>query len=221
VKNLNELSDQEILELSDPQIEKIIQYKMAEEGIKLFKKPIEPEYEEEKEKDLVFWKIDGLSFLFANQEDAVTIAEQLLLKQKNMFTDTWDSSTPKSLETDRDYSGNVRERFHISNVMYYSQERHAEATITVKQNKKAKETYDKLLKEYEEAYEASQYIRDEVWNKVFEIRDKYTNFDRLKNLFSQYLELAEKNEEIAWNFLKKAEIVDEEAENFIKEFLKE
>jgi hypothetical protein len=215
MKMINEMSEQEILKLEDEKAEKMIKYKMAEEGIKLFKKPIEPEYEEEKKKDLTYWRVENVEYLFVNKEDSETISKNLADLEDRMIIIRWGEQ-PKRLVADRDYSGNKREHFGVSSETFYSSEVYEEAQTVEKRNNNAKSIYDKQLEEYEKSFEASQYIRDEVWNRIFEVRNKYSEFERLNNLYTEYLVLSDNNTEIAWKFLKKSEIVTSEAEEYIQ-----
>ena len=61
MKKLNEMTELEILALTDDQIEKIVKYRKAEEGVVLMEKPIEPSYEEEPNKDITLYTSSWLS----------------------------------------------------------------------------------------------------------------------------------------------------------------
>ena len=61
MKKLNEMTELEILALTDDQIEKIVKYRKAEEGVVLMEKPIEPFYEEVRNKDITLYTRSWLS----------------------------------------------------------------------------------------------------------------------------------------------------------------
>lgn len=209
MKKFNELTVDEILALTDEQIEKIIKYRKAEEGIKLLEKPTEPEYEEEMKKDISIYSLKWLEHLvFYNIEDAELLSKSIKNNLKNWFYKNYNWSI-KSVNTLDSYD---RDRFSfvVLEELHFSPEKAEQAKQIEKRNEELRNKYNKLLNEYNAYIEDIQWLIDEVWNKIFEVRRKNQEILRLKNCYSEYLVLANWDEEIATNFLKKAEKVTEE-----------
>ncbi len=75
MKRINELTEQEILNLTTKDVELMIKLKKAEEGVKLFPKPKEPSYFEIKPPDMVLYScvLFGDALVFENIEEANTV----------------------------------------------------------------------------------------------------------------------------------------------------
>jgi len=215
MKTLKDMTDIEILKLSDEQIAQIIKYRKAQEWIRLLEKPIEPEYEETPEKDETYYFCNQMSsFQFTNSEDVEKIIKVI---KENLPTETyfdrysWRKLLSKVSWYERDYA-----EFKIDQKTEYSSAIKEEAEQIESRNNQLKKVYEKELEEYEEYKKDIQWIIDEVWNKVFEVREKYQKLLKLQNDYSQYLVLADNDEKIATSFLQNANTITDEELLIIK-----
>lgn len=78
MKNISEMTEQEIIALSDEDVQKMIKLRMMEEGIKLLDKPKVPELFEIEPADTQYFSIPLLDgFAFTDIEEATKVAEIL------------------------------------------------------------------------------------------------------------------------------------------------
>ena len=92
MKTINELSEVEILALTSEEIEGMIKYKMAEEGVKLLKKPEEPDYHKipDPDKTVFVCPLFGDSLVFENMDEANSVIDVLRgCMSKNRIANDW------------------------------------------------------------------------------------------------------------------------------------
>lgn len=219
MKQITEMTEQEILSLTDEQLENLIKYGMAEEGIKILDRPKEPKYFEVPAGDVIAYKVGGFDKLFIDQKDAQSASEFILSLKKNLREDSYGKHYSLKFLTSDNYGfeniGNVQP------LKFYSRELIEKIEGNYSTNESLKKAYEKSLKEYNENYESAEFIREEIYDRFREVQDKYRNMEHLLNTYTGYLNIAEGNSEIAMNFLKKAYTVDAEAESYIVNNLNE
>lgn len=216
MKTLKNMTELEILALSDSQVEKILKYRKAEEWIALIEKPEEPSYEETPKKDITFYSVSVLDrILFKSSDVAWSIAEFINSKvdEDTYISSYW--SSPKRIASLSSYEKDYANATVLSK-NHYSPELCESAKQIEKRNEEKRKTYESYLEKYEIYVEEIQWLVDEVWDRVFEVRRKYTNLKKLQNDYSEYIILADKNEEIATKFLTKANSLTEEEIKIIK-----
>ncbi len=210
------MSEKEIFNLTDEQVDKIVKFRKAQEGLKLLQKPEEPEYEETMKKDTVFYKVNLLgNLLFKTVEQATAIVSALKGKFDGAYFNSYGSDYPKLLSKSDSYTSREAD-LSISEEAHYSPAVAEAAQSIEKRNREAREKYDELNSEYEKYTEDIQWIIDEVWEKVFEVRRKYEKLARLQTDYSEYLVLANSDAKIATAFLTKANALSEEEIAIIK-----
>jgi len=218
MKYITEMSESEILKLEGEDLEKMVQYKMALEGIKLLEKPSKPKYREVPEPDLELFYCDLLdsSYKFDSEAAVRTLVE--LIESSGVYTTSHEYSVDKDWAKPglaKSY-GNPRT---IQSMKVYSVDQYDVCRSAFKDNAKLEKSYDDKLATYKKAYEEAEWIREEV-NEAY--REAWNNENLRQSMyqkFQQYLLLAENNVDIAMNFLKKAyhdECYDEMIE-YIKE----
>lgn len=217
MRNFEDLNEQEILALTDTDVDRYVRLRMAEEGIRILKAPIEPKYTKLPSPTVPAYHINGLTYPLTHK-DAAERLSAAIKKDAAHFTYTdydYRASDIKYLNPmgSTEGMGSVDER------KYYTQSQAAELQEIARKNKELEDTYKKELLEYRINQEKVTEIRKEVENKVEGVRSKYRNFENLLEHFREYLNLAEGSEEIAWKFLRKAYAVGEEAANYIQEKL--
>lgn len=216
MKQITELSEAEILELTSDQIQKMILFKMAEAGIKILTKPVEPEYAELPKKTVLLYDVSGINFLFtdkalADDEGQALQAAALKMKSSSYVGDGYIHKKVKNLdEFDLKNIGKVTE------VYMYTADDAIQVDEISKANKELKKQYETLLSEFKTNENEADYIRVEIWDRVKHVQDKHNNMADMKYQYDRYLDLSEGNKNIALNFLKKAYSIDEETECYVQ-----
>jgi ribosome-binding protein aMBF1 (putative translation factor) len=210
MKNINEMTDQEVLRLTPEDLQRLIKFRMAEEGIKILPEPTEPTYISLPPKNDLAYKVGGFDFLIRDKETALQVAEFFASLSGKLFKESYNYT-----HYDHKHIEPIEKEFAVSPVEYYTKslaDRIAEDKTT---NDKLKKSYEEQVKEYRENDESAKDIRAEIYNTYRSVVDKYENFELMKERYAEYLKLAEDNETIAMSFLKKAYSIDAECESFI------
>ena len=195
MKEFENLTDEEIMELSDQDIERLIDYRCAKKGIPfLWKKPTEPTGLDVLDKDAEIYKlsVDYLFFLDIAEAQAVL---ELLLKSKivkveyqgTVYKEIDNWSTPR-----------------IQKQSIYSPEHYAKATNEHRDLNEVKKRYDKDLAGWNTTKESRVEVIDEVLGKIEEVDVLRDKKGRFKEDFKKYVKMAKGDKEEAFKFLIKA-----------------
>lgn len=216
MKKITEMSDAEIIILTNEELETLIKFDMAQQGIKIIEKPKEPEYISIPEKDKTVFTVSGTDLIFEDRQHAQAISDTLLAIRGESFKSSYNSDYNlryiKKTKLDRyDYD----KIGTISSESYYKKETVDNIEENVKANNKLKKQYENEFADYQEAYDSAKNIREDIYNAYEVACVKQRNMILMKSKFSDYLKLANQDQEIAMNFLKKAYTIDSEIETFI------
>jgi hypothetical protein len=215
MKTIQEMTDQEILALTPENLDHMVKLRMAEEGIKILPYPSAPELITIPDKDDFAYDIKGTELLFREKADAEAIADFILsYKEKALTEDYTNDYNYKHLAP----VGSVwrsKEFGVISRCEFYTKETLASTKKNIEENARIKKLHDAEMSEYNNSISDGESIREEIHGRYNEVVEKYEEFERLKRRYSEYLELADNQPDIAMNFLKKAYKVSEEAEDYI------
>jgi len=222
VKKINELTEQEILNLSTEGIDKMIKFRMAEEGIKFIDYPTKPEYHEvpKPTTKVYYCHLLGTSLSFTDMEELNSVLEVIngcksicsvdnnydlseghkyYMKDK-IENATWSTEAPDT----------------IVPITVYTHKEYSEVKEKLKENAKNKKDFKAKLKEYDNAIKDAQWVRDEIMERVNEITSKYNKLGNYIHRFnSEYLPLADNNKEIAMKFLNKAYSLTKEEQEYV------
>jgi len=212
LKVFEQLTDNELLSLSQEDIDWYIELKKAETGIKIIKCPETPIYREIPKTDLKLYDVLGLNF--ESLEDATDIANFVNTKISSAFnihSDYWNSRSEKYAEP---YNGKLAE-VKIESV--YKQETYNSIKDVILSNKKIEDSYNELKREYDDEQDKSQEIINNIYNKISDARERRNKFIEYIDRIKDYLRLSNGNEDIAWNFFTKAYEIDVETKNRIIE----
>ena len=220
MKKINEMTEQEILAMTEEDVQKLIKLHLMEQGIKLLEKPKKPELFEIEPADIECYTIPLLDgFAFTNREEAEKVQEALrnatsLRKVEydwNKFNGEY-----KYLEKKKRYSYKGESDFAIQSMFVYSPELYNKIVDFVVQNKAMVEQVAKDQQEYDENLKNSADAISEIRKRVSDIRNKYARLDDLSRRFSvDYYPLSDNNEEMAIKFLEKAYSLTEEEKEYI------
>lgn len=221
MKRINEMTEQEIIALSDEDVQKMIKLRMMEEGIKLLDKPKVPELFEIEPADIQYFSIPLLEgFAFTNLEEATKVAETLKNAKSLRKVDyDWNKlgSEYKYLKKSERYKFNGNSDFDILPGWAYSNELYAKISSFAAQNKVMKEQAEKDLKEYEKQLSESAELIQEITGRVREVRNKYDRLETLSRKFAvDYYPLSDNDEDMAMKFIAKAYTLNDEEQSFVR-----
>lgn len=216
MKTIDKMTDQEIYDLTDEQVEKLIVIKCAEEGVRFIDeppimktydyKPISPSN--------FFYLLEGLSIAVFNQDDAIKIAK--FLSKFDLYKTTYDFT----ISNDKIY--NKLDIINIKHIpMFDTKDEESYKSIKDKNNK-IEEEYKDQVDKYKKDIKRMSEIHAEIWSKVIDVRNKIDHMNHLRFLFvKEYLPLVDHDTNTAMTFFKKAYDVDDDTERYIREGIKD
>lgn len=229
MKRLEELTEQEIKNLSYDDIELLIKLRKAEEGVKFITRPIQPDLQKVAEPDMMVYscRILGDNIVFGEMKDindVVTLLQKITKKYKLGYDYNKTGSSKKYASSDIEkglYGGETL--YDIKSQRVYSVDLYNEVADIIKNNDILNEEYEKALKEYQKSIDDSKWIEKEVKDKVYEVQNKYEQLEAYYRLFkNEYLPLADNDTSIAMKFMNKAySLNDEQKEYIFNEYDKE
>lgn len=220
MKKINEMTEQEIIALSDEDVKKMIKLRMMEEGIKLLDEPKVPELFEIEPADTQYFSIPILDgFAFLNIEEATKVAETLKnAKSLRKIDYDWNKlgSDYKYLKKSERYRFTGNSDFDIISSWAYSIELYNKISDFAAQNKVMKEQAEKDRNEYEKQLSESAELVLEITGRVREVRNKYDRLKTLSRKFAtDYYPLSDNNEDMAIKFMTKAYSLTDEEKDYI------
>ncbi len=222
MKKINEMTEQEILALSEQDVQNMIKFRMMEEGIKILDKPKTPELFEIEPADQKIYVIPILDgYAFIDFAEAQKVAEALQkAKSFRKVTCDWNKlgSNFKYLEKEDRYTFNDAGDFGVSEIRVYSNELYANIVDFAVRNKAMIGQVEKDEKAYNEAYAAASDITIEIRRRVTDVREKVARLELLTQKFTDdYYPLSDNNEKMAIKFMSKAYSLSEDEEKYILE----
>ena len=206
MKGITEMTEQEILALTEEDVQKMIKLRMMEEGIKIMDKPKIPELFEIEPADIQYFSIPLLDgFAFTDINEATKVAE-ILKSAKSLRKVDYDwnklGSDYKFLKKSERYKFNGNSDFDIISGWAYSDELYAKISNFAAQNKVMKEQAAKDQKEYDEKMQEASGIISEISGWV-----------------TDYYPLSDHNEDMAMKFMAKAySFTDKEKEYILQNY---
>lgn len=216
MKTINEMTDQEIYDLTDEQIDRLIITRCAKEGVRFVDEPpvmktygyksISPSH--------FFYCLEGLNIAVLDQNDAIKIAK--LLSEFDLYRTRYDFT----VSNEKLYS-----KLDIINIkhtpMFDTKDEETYKSIKDKNDEIEKE-YKNQVDKYKENTKKMCEIRAKIWSKVIDVRRKIDHMNHLKVLFvKEYLPLVDHDTNTAMTFFKKAYDVDDDTERYIREGIKD
>jgi hypothetical protein len=211
---ITEMTEQEILALTTADLDRLVQLRMAEEGIKLLQAPTEPTYADVPAPDVTVYDVGCLDSVVDDRETALTIAEVIGQGKTHL----------RSLSYGRDYktqylgSGAESAAYQAGEFKakkVYSWSLWQSVSKTIEDNAKLKETYEKGLKEYRDATNEAAWVREEIYGRFDDVCAKYAKLERLRDTFAEYLKLADGDQETALKFMDKAYSLTEDEKEYV------
>lgn len=201
MKPLSELTDKEIVDLTQDEIERYVKLAYMEAG---FSTPQEPDVHEVPEVPSPtdpYFKVNvehHLEILVKTKEEADSLRSALasVVTYKADYDYPWDSK----IKYGKKISG---EAVTVSEVMLYSPVEYADAKRISQEASDAKKHNDAEEKRFKEENEAIAECREEVLDAVSAARGRVSKHDRVISIWNEYLEAAGGDQDIAKRFLDK------------------
>lgn len=216
MKTIDKMTDQEIYDLTDEQVEKLVVIRCAEEGVRFMDEPpvmktygyksISPSH--------FFYYLEGLNIAVLDQDDAIKIAK--FLSKFDLYKTTYDFT----ISNEKIY--NKLDIINIKHIpMFDTKDEESYKSIKDKNNK-IEEEYKDQVDKYKKDIKRMSEIHAEIWDKVADIRHRIDNMNYLRSLFArEYLPLVDNDTDKAMIFFKKAYGVDDDTERYIREGIKD
>lgn len=195
---IEDMTESEVLALTDDQIKWLVRYAMAEQGVKDLPEPIKPEPFVPEYDEQVF-EVGGMYF---TDHDTAEIVRQYLTDNADLMCHldyNWNNSSQyKYIRETNDFTFQTR----VMNV--FSKEKYETLSHRLGEYQREKERFEILFKEFKKEVEKADAIRSEIMSKIYERKARKYARDRLTKTYRDYLELASGNIETAHRFFEKA-----------------
>lgn len=206
------MSDKEIYNLTDEEVDRLVRIRYAEEGIKFLEEP--PILKLAKNKSLSFEKyayvLDNLGIAVMNQDDAIKVSN--FLSNFDIYKTGYDFTLSQ------DVIDKKIEIYNIKHIPVFDTKGLEDYKAIEAANRKIREKHEKEVKEYKGNLRAMQNIYNEIWGKVNEVRARLDEWNRLKKIFvNEYLPLVDGDTDKAMIFFKKAYGDNEDMVRYIME----
>lgn len=218
MKNINELTTEELANLTDVEIEWYKNQICANNGIKIINKPVAPTGSHIR-CDKQAYRIPGIENLtFEDIKDAKAVATAIINSKSLGHTSYYNGTNLMEKGPSKNYNG-LPNSFTPEIIEGYSNKELADKEAALsKKHSDALTKYYTAQKEYTAYIDSRNKAVKEFVEKQKAAKEKYDNQEALVNLYiNTYLPLAENNDKVAMNFLKKAYNVTEEDEKVIME----
>jgi len=211
LKTFETLTDQELLVLTQEQIDWYIKLKKAEAGIRIVLCPETPEYRGIPDRDFTLYDVCG--FNFEDRETAEEIASVINSKVTKAFKVEYDYYGGGSEHKyAKPYEGNLVD---VKIETVYKQQTYNGIKDILISNKKIEKAYLELKSEYDEQEEASSEIVEKIYQTISEAKERKEKFENYLIRIQEYLRLSNGDVTVAWNFFEKAYEIDVAMKNSI------
>lgn len=217
IKDWEKLTDEELYNLSYDEIDFYKKLLYAQNGIKFPEKPKEID-SINIAPDKTIYKVSFLeNIYFEDVNEAIAIIDTLLkcktlghIEQKDYKDTYFDLGTPLN------YWKN-HEPIEVSTKNCYSKEKYKESEETLLIYNKLCKQYEKDKEEYDKTFRKASEITEDFINKLEDAKKAiYRRKELTYKYWRDYLKLAENNHNIAMDFMKKAYVISEDDELYIK-----
>lgn len=207
MKRLDEYTQKELANLSDEEIQNIIDIECAFEGVRLL--PPKPEEYVAKvfEPDSIVYNVG--QFQFKNQEDALKVID--VLKSVTLVNTTYDYSVGYNYYYIDD---KLIDAPNLETKKVFSKQTYNDMKAEMTKVNKEKDSHKDQKNLYDEIVKERKSVVDNVYETINEAVDKENEKQRIINQYNRYLVLADNNTTTAKKFLADAlHISSEEVEN--------
>jgi hypothetical protein len=208
MNQFSDLTDEQVFQLTDEQINFYIDLECAKEGVLLLPEEVpdmpvlvKPAF------DATVYQVG--EFFVKTPEEAALILDALnnckLVKLDYESETGYESKYIKMKDSEE----------QVKPIRCYSPGTFAEIRTALKEFTVAKNKYEHAIKEYRDISEKRRNVSKWIMERVSEVSDKHYATERMGNEFNRYLVLSNGDTQIARNFLKNAyDLTDEEVAIF-------
>lgn len=216
-RSIEDMNDDELLALTEEQIERLVKLEMAKEGIPIYPIPDAPEYLDVEDPDGEFFSFrlfDGVVFPTAEGiRDVVNLMKALGCERLvREYGEPGAQHLPNILKSR--YSDD--DDFEIKSEKLFSADGYLRNKGILKENEKRRKAYENELSTISKSKKDAQKIRDSIWGPIREAKTRKIDCERADIQFAEYLDLAENDAEQAWKFFDKANGPEEHVEKFLR-----
>lgn len=212
LKIFDQLTDNELLELTQEQIDWYIKLKKAESGIRIITCPTMPETREIPGTDLVLYDVSGFNFI--DRETAEEVSKFINSKIAKAYTVDYDWGVGSDKKYAKPFTGNLVD-VKLENV--YSETTYNSIKNILISNEKIMRAFKDLKNEYDDMEEKATEIVDKIYNTINEARGRKQQYEEYVIRIQEYLRLANGDTKVAWNFFDKAYEIEPTVKNRIME----
>lgn len=207
MKLINEMAHEEILQLSAADIERMVKYICATDGIKLLPEPVEP-VKPKHEPDLTCFRLGD--WLCALREPLDKIAEVFNEYRYQLKVSSYDYGLGSAYQKLGEPSYQLENMVKVEPIKVYSELQYTLVQAEARIYKEAKEQFDKDLSEYRKNKKLVEDATNWLWEHFHQANKLQREIDSLKSRWSEYLEIAGGDKEIAEKFMRKAYTISDE-----------
>jgi hypothetical protein len=217
-KRVEDMTDEELLEMNEEKVERMVKLLMAEEGIPIYPPPEKPELAEVEPPDgefFTFRLFDGIAFPTAEGiRDVVKLMQMQgcvrCVKEYNAPAGYHEPNILKARYGNED-------EFDITSEKLYGRDAYKRSKAIIKENERREKEYEAELEKMKESRDAAQAFRDDIWRPIREAQNRKWECQQSETTFQEYLELAQKDAAQAWIFYEKAHKPQEHIEVYLRE----
>lgn len=199
MKKIQDMTIDEICELTEEQLDRRIKLECADQGIPLLKEP--PTIEAfDLTKDVVAYKINGVEFYIKNQESAQELLKFLEKIQSDLFREKYDWHMGYDIK----WLQREESEFSITTELFYRQDLVKEKEQFLIKRKNIKDQFEKEKKDYEESSSKYRKIANGVYADYYEAKRTKEQIQKAQDTFKEYVSLADGDQEKAKSFFDKA-----------------
>lgn len=216
MKNWKDLTDEELANLTDDEISKYDKIICAEEGIPFLEEPEKPVINYAKENLTVYTIKYSDNMAFTDMAEATQVMEAIN-KCASVGTVKYNYGCRYFEKGFKAYDDTEALASIQSGMMY--DEAVAQSNYDLKENRRNElNHYEDMKRLYEDSIQRRLLATNEFYNRLNTAQSAVSYRKKLVRLYvDEYLPLAEGNETMAMNFLKKAYTVSEEDEQYINQ----
>jgi len=211
-KLFEQLTDKELLELTQEQIDWYIKLKKAEAGIRIISCPAMPEYREIPKTDMILYDVVGFNFIDRETAEEVAKVINSFISKAYAVNCNWDVGS--DFKYAKPFTGNLVD-VKLENV--FSELTYNSIKDILISNEKIKKVYNSLREEYNEMNDKATEIIDKIYETINLARTRKEQYEQYIIRIQEYLRLANGDTAVAWNFFEKAYEIEVAVKNKILE----
>ena len=195
--NINEMSEQEVLSLTPEQIDWLIRYACAEEGIRHLPEPVKPE-PFKPEYDAEVYEVHGMYFATFEAAKEVKNALSIYSDEMRKLDYDWRNSSSYKYVSEGSFT------FSVEKFKCFTPARYEKIAGELQSLEAEKRKYETLLKEYREEQNKMLSVKLSIYEVIESHRTTAYIREKSCNDYREYLKLANGNVETARRFFEKA-----------------